>query len=186
MCTSCLQFLEAFLTTGLPDGVPLARLLRRRALHRVIPDLAPWFLSLHTKIPKQDFASAVETSSRIARRGRGALEYEILIKTSLCNLLKHQHPWIQKEMDTMNILFVEAGVFQDKEREDWKWLLTLAQGYLTYMLPGVYETLSDVHSSHTGGVGHETPVVAIRIPDDDEETLCDRDDYQREILMEVD
>lgn len=86
----------------------------------------------------------------------------------------------------MKVLFVEAGVFQDKER-DWKWRLTMAQGYLTYMLPRVYEILSDLHSSHAGGFVPDTPVVVIRIPDDDEDTLYDRDDdYQREILMEVD
>lgn len=186
MCSLCLQFLEDFLATGLPAGLPMARLLRIRALSRVIPELASWFLSLHAKIPKKDFASAQESASRIAKRGRGAIEYDLLIKTSMCNLLKHQHPWIQKEMDIMKVLFVEAGVFQDKER-DWKWLLSMSQGYLTYMLPRVYEILSDLHSSHTGGFVPDTPVVVIRIPDDDEDTLYDRDDdYQREILMEVD
>ena len=186
MCKSCLQFLEAFLETGLPEGVPMARLLRIRALSRVIPELAPWFLSVFPKIPTEDYQTALKTASRIAKRGRGAIEYDLLIKTSVCNLLKHQYPWIQKEMDIMKVLFVEAGVFQDKER-DWKWRLTMAQGYLTYMLPRVYEILSDLHSSHAGGFVPDATVVAIRIPEEDEATLFDRDDdYQREILMEVD
>ena len=184
MCSVCLQFLEDFLDTAFPKGVPLSDLLRRKSLKRLVPTLAPWFLHLQSRIPREDYRIAAETASRIARRGRGALEYDMLLKTSMCNLLKHKNPWIQHEIDLMKVLLVEGSLFQGM---DMGMRFTFAQTYLVYMIPHVYGILLDLHTCHEAPTRVAPQEAPIRFYEEDEDTLYDRDDdYQREILMEVD
>jgi hypothetical protein len=148
--------------------------MKAKNLHRVVPDLVQWYSSLSERIPQKDFEDAVLTASRIARRGRGTVEYEILINTSTFNLLRQKLPWIQSELEILKVLLVEAGVFQ--KREDWRWCLTLAQGYLAYTTPRTLLLLQEIHRDHSKGPG------LVVWKKDDETTCVGDDDYQREIL----
>ena len=86
----------------------------------------------------------------------------------------------------MKVLLVEGSVFQGM---DMGMMFTFAQTYLVYMIPYIYGILLDLHTCHeaprrVAPLEMEAP---IRIYEEDEDTLCDRDDdYQREILMEID
>lgn len=179
MCSICQQFLSDFVETGLPSADPMAKLLQVKNLTKQTSELVRWFLSLYQRIPQRDFDEAYTTASRIAKRGRGDIEYQILIYTSTTNLLSHKFPWIQTEMEYLKVLLVEEGVFQDRER-NWRWRLQMANGYFRYMIPRVLLVLQDLHRDHCVGKKATDPIAVWKA--DDEGSCADTDDYQKEIL----
>lgn len=179
MCSICQQFLTDFVQAGLPKEVPMASLMRLKNLSSVTPDLVHWYMSLSQEIPQRDFDDARETASRIAQRGRGAIEYEILINTSTFNLLRHKIPSLQTDLELLKVLLVEAGVFEQKK--DWKWCLQMAQGYLIYSMPRTLLLLQEIHRDHSiTKIGRDGLIAVWK--SDDEGSCADTDDYQKEIL----
>lgn len=180
MCSICHQFLSDFVETGLPPADPMSKLLHLKNLTKQTSELVRWFLSLYQRIPQRDFEEAYTTASRIAKRGRGEMEYQILIYTSTTNLLIHKFPWIQTEMEYPKILLVEEGVFQDRER-NWRWSLQMANGYFRCMIPRVLLLLQELHRDHSIAKIERDGLIAVW-KSDDEASCADTDDYQKEIL----
>jgi hypothetical protein len=187
MCQLCKGFLRDFLEIHLPQDLPLSKQIRMKSLPHVHSELVDWMFHVYTRLPKQEFEKAVETASRIARRGRPLLDYEYLIQTATFNFLKVSVGWINQEMNYIQPLLVECGFVKSKQKQGD---MNTATNYLSYMTPRVIHLLNDLHNDHQYPKGLNTNLTHLNLRpplQEDEQTCYDRDDdYQKEILDEID
>jgi len=185
-CPHCKAFLEDFLQSDLDQKIQLKPHVRCHAVHRVLPEYIDWTLRTSQRVTHDNYTSAWKTASRIARRGRPKHEYEFLLHTATYNFLKFSETWFRQEIDYMKPLLMEAGVI--KRCVDYSDIL---DKYLGYMLIRSMTALYAIHEDHMKPKGLCTLVEIPTVPPVEQEeervTLVDRDDdYQREILEEVD
>lgn len=186
MCTQCQLFLYDFLLVPPHKDLPFAKEIRVKNLLKILPEFVTWSTRIHAQIKPEEFDTAIRTASRIARRGRSLLDYECLIHTSTSNFLKHTLQWLPSELEYMKLLLIEVGVINGKKSYT---VLHTAQDYLNYVVPRMILILRDLHDDHANPKGLYTDLGKLYIPKQtisDNDTCYDRDDYQKEILTEVD
>jgi hypothetical protein len=134
---------------------------------------------VYNRLRWKEFERCQELASRISSRGRKQLDYDYLLQTATWNLLKHEVPWLEQEINYMKLLLVEGGVCKGK----YVFLvMSVAQELLSYIVPRALQCLHSVHDDHVNPKGLMTDLGFKR--DMKEETLFDTDDYQKEILEE--
>jgi len=192
-CCSCQIFLQDFLQAGVSRDLDLYKQMRIHCLSRVLSELVPWFYKVYLRIDKKAFEKARQTALKISSRGRKLYEYDYLIHTATINLLKHEIPWIENEIQYMKVVLAESGLFKGKQ---YFVLLSRAQDFLTYILSCGILCLNDIHEDHKNPKGLMTNITTVtqrhqellhQMEDEKEcETVYDsKDDYQKEILLEI-
>jgi hypothetical protein len=88
----------------------------------------------------------------------------------------------------MSTLLLESGFVKSRQKQGDT---NTAYNYISFMTPRVILILNDLHKDHMNPKGLMTDIPKLfqlsTIKQDDEDTLYDRDDnYQKEILDEVD
>ena len=178
-CNVCALFLEDFLRAGIPKELEIHKKIRLSSLIRATPDLVDWIHRVYNRLRWKEFERCQELASRISSRGRKQLDYDYLLQTATWNLLKHEVPWLEQEINYMKLLLVEGGVCKGK----YVFLvMSVAQELLSYIVPRALQCLHSVHDDHVNPKGLMTDLGFKR--DMKEETLFDTDDYQKEILEE--
>lgn len=179
MCQQCRAFLRDFLEVGVPKSLALASQTRRQSLQKILPELTDWMYRFHSRLQKKEFDTALETASRIARRGRPVHEYEYLLHTATFNFLKFNVQWIRSEVLYLQTLLTESGFIRSNKQGT----MTNAYDYISYMTPRSILCLQELHEDHANPKGIFTNITSFLKPKQaDEETCYDRDDYQSEIL----
>lgn len=168
-----------------PKEAPLAPHVKPKGVLKTTPAISDCLLRLSHRLPKKDFDKAKNTASRIAKRGRPDLEYQMLLLSATLNFLKFSHEWLRSELDYMAILLLEAGSVRSKTAGS---VMTTAHDYLSFIVPHSLELLYMIHDDHEKPKGLMTPVDSLRkYKEEKEDTLYDRDDdYQKEVLAEDD
>lgn len=185
-CPYCKAFLEDFLQADLDRKLEIQPHIRCQAIHRVLPEFLDWTLRTSQRVTYGNYTSAWKTASRIAKRGRPKHEYEFLLHTATYNFLKFSETWFRDEVDYVKPLLMEAGIIkQCKSYSD------ILDKYIGYMLVRSMTALYAIHNDHLEPKGIYTMIEIPTTPpveqQEEQETLVDRDDdYQREILDEVD
>lgn len=185
-CPYCKAFLQDFLQADLDRKIEIQPHIRSHAVHHVLPDFVDWTLRTCQRVTYGNYVDAWKTASRIAKRGRPKHEYEFLLHTATFNFLKFSESWVREEIDYMKPLLLEAGVI--KRCRDHSSVL---DKYIGYMLVRSMIALYAIHNDHLEPKGIYTMIEIPTTPPIEEHeeraTLVDRDDdYQREILEEVD
>jgi hypothetical protein len=186
MCQQCQIFLYDFLLVPPHKDLSITKQIRVKNLQKILPDFVDWSLRLNRRVQQEDLDAALLTSSQIARRGRSLHEYECILNTSTSNFLRLRAPWISSEIDYMKLLLIGAGVIRGHLSYA---VLRYSQEYLHYMIPRILLILRDLHDDHANPKGLYTDLGKLfgkpKLSDSD--TCYDRDDdYQREILEEID
>lgn len=185
-CHICHAFLHDFLLTGIPDGIPIQKDLRKGTLPRISWTFTHWIYRVFHNLESQHLEKAQTSASLIARRGRKEIEYEYLLSTATFNFLKYEVPWLQEEEEYMTLLLMESGLLKGKNTFR---LLSVVKDYLRYTTIRAIYLLKQVHDDHVNPKGLMTNldhlVVKRQKEKEKEKTLCDRDDYQKEVLVEV-
>lgn len=145
MCHQCLTFLHDFLEISLDKDLPITKQIHMKSLKHVQSELVHWFYNFYKRLPKEDFDKALETASRIARRGRPAREYEHLIQTATFNFLKFSVDWIKQELNYIQPLLLESGFIRSYQKHGD---MNAVYNYVSYMTPRVYLVLHNLHEDH--------------------------------------
>lgn len=187
-CHICHCFLHDFLLTGIPEGIPLKKDLRKLVLPKIAWLFAEWIHRTLNRIEASQIQKAVNSASMIARRGRKEIEYEYLLSTATFNFLKYEVAWLQEEEEYITHLLMESGLLKGKNMFR---LMTITKDYIRYTTIRAMYLLKQLHEDHVNPKGLMTNLDHIlprkREVETKEDTLCDRDDdYQKEILEEVD
>lgn len=183
MCNKCQSYLYDYLPNSLEKELDLAKQIRMQAIQLILPEFVNWILRLNTKLQESKVKDAHRTALQIARRGRKLHDYEFLIHTATFNFLKFAQPWILDEVNYMKMVVIEGGVVKGK---DYKKVCTVAQDYLSCMIPRALLCLYDLHEDHVNPKGLYTDLGKLFKPKEkhsDTDTCIDKnDDYMKEIL----
>jgi hypothetical protein len=186
-CLRCQHFLEDYLCEGLPGELDILTKMRKKKYTCLIPEICHWILEFSSRVHTKQFEKAKTIANNIARRGRKQVDYEYLLSTATFNLLKYELPWIETEINYPKVRLAEEGVFHGKHANS---LLFQSQEFLAYLAVSCFLLLQEVHDDHVNPKGLQTNVGSVgkkQYKKESEETLSDRDDdYQKEILNEVD
>lgn len=190
-CQRCKVFLEDYLSHGLHRELEIYKKMRKQSLSGLSHEIVNWILMIHCRVRSCDVEKAFQVAQRIARRGRKLAEYQYLLYTATFNFLKFEIPWLEQELDYMKVLLVSAGVFRGKNMGR---LFSDAKDFIAYMTTSCLFCLFEIHDDHEHPKGLQTNVNSLSQTlsekiEHKEETvsLYDRDDdYQKEILEEVD
>lgn len=186
-CTICPIFLQDFLQTGIPEKIALSKLIRKKSLSTIAQPFAEWIHRLFHKIAAADITKASKTAHQISKRGRSDIEYEFVLCCATFNLLKFEVPWLQEEETYIAIPLIESGLL--KGRNAYR-LMSSAKEYIGYITIRAFYFLREIHDDHVNPKGLMTNLnttVQYRKSIEKDETLYDRDDdYQKDILEEVD
>lgn len=166
MCNLCQTFLYDFLLVSPHKDLPISKQIRIKSLRKILPEFVHWCQRMNARIQKDEFEKAIETASRIARRGRKLIDYEFLIHTATFNFLKFSLPWLTDEINYMKLLFIEAGVIVGKE---YPKVLHHSQEYLSYLVPRTILVLRDLHEDHANPKGLYTDLNKLFISPQQEE-----------------
>lgn len=187
-CQYCRAYLHDFLLTGIPEGIPLKKDLRKQVLPRISWLFTDWIHRISDRIEEKHFQKATSLASMIAKRGRKDIEYEYITSTATFNFLKYEVPWLQEEEEFIALLLMEYGLLKGKHQFR---LVSITKDYIRYTTIRAMYILKELHEDHRKPKGLLTNLDHI-LPKKQkgiqkEETLYDRDDdYQKEILEEVD
>ena len=187
-CQICRAYLHDFLITGIPEGIPLKKDLRKQVLPRISWLFADWIHRTADRIEENHFQKATSLASRIAKRGRKDIEYEYITSTAAFNFLKYEVSWLEKEEEYIALLLMEHGLLKGKNIFR---LVSITKDYIRYITIRAMYILKELHEDHQESKGLLTNLDHI-LPKKDtkiekEDTLYDRDDdYQKEILDEPD
>lgn len=183
-CHICHAFLHDFLLTGVPDGIPIQKDLRKSVLPRVSWTLADWIRRIIVKLEPHHFQKAENSASMIAKRGRKEIEYEYLTSTATFNFLKYEVAWLQEEEEYITLLLMESGLLKGKNAFR---LVSITKDYIRYITIRAISILKQLHEDHVNPKGLMTNLdhILSKKPRERKETLSDKDDYQKEILKEV-
>ena len=182
-CNVCTAFLEDFLKTGIPKELEITKKIRPNSLGWIVYDMVPWIHKIYKRLYWKDFEKCYRLASQISRRGRKQVEYDYLLYTATWNLLNHEVPWLDQEINYMKVLLVEAGICKGKHVFV---VMSVAKELLSYITPRALVCLHSVHDDHVNPKGLMTDVGSFTLKqnDQDKQTLFDKDDYQKEILDE--
>lgn len=185
MCHLCKQFLSDFLETGIHKDLPLANHIKIQRLRSIQPELVEWMYRFYERLTKYDFNKALMTSARIARRDRKPLDYEFLLQTATFNFLKHDLPWVAKEVEFIKPLLLESGFIKSYK---YQASYSNAYDYISYMTPRVILLLHDLHNDHVTPKGLNTDLNKLYMKPKyaKEETCADQGDYTSGVLEEED
>ncbi len=174
MCMRCRSFICDFIQTGIPPTIPFSKDVRKRMSPEAIRLVSEWIHRMFEKIPKDSLDKAKETASRIAQRGRPLSEYTLLLQSSTFNFLTFECMWLSKEVQFLQTHLLELNLFKGRH---YPTLLHTAWSYIAYMTILLLPALHEIHFEHS----YKKPYVA-----DETTTVADKDDYQKDILNEVD
>lgn len=122
----------------------------------------------------EHFEKATTTAHRIARRGRPEPEYNQILHNATFNFLKFECSWFSQETQLLQTHLFELSFFKGKH---YPTLLNTAHAYMAYITITLLTALPGIHYEHTT----KKPYLK-----DETDTVVDEDDYQTEILNEVD
>lgn len=185
-CRICPFFLHDFLLTGVPEGLSLRKEMNLKVLPKISWLFATWIHQVYHRLEQKHFQKAANSASLIAKRGRSDIEYEYLTSTATFNFLKYEVPWLQQEEDYMEILLMENGLFKGKNLYR---LMLHIKDYIRYTTIRSFYLLQQIHEDHVNPKGLMTSLdhLVVKKAMERNETLSDRDDdYQKEILEEID
>jgi hypothetical protein len=184
MCQKCRIFLHDFLGTGINQTLELAKYTRVKSLRLVLPELVDWIYRVYLRLSKETFQKSRQTASRIAKRNRSPLEYEYVLFTATFNMMRFEVPWLREEILYLEYFLYESGFIQYKKR----CFENQAQNYIAYVTTRALIYLYEIHDDHVNPKGIQTPLNTpiILVPDNDQNTLVDKDDYQSAVLEEDD
>jgi hypothetical protein len=185
-CRICPFFLHDFLLTGIPEGLSLRKEMKLKVLPKISWLFATWIHQVYHRLEHKHFQKAAHSASLIAKRGRSDIEYEYLTSTATFNFLKYEVPWLQQEEDYMEILLMENGLFKGKNLYR---LMLHIKDYIRYTTIRSFYLLQQIHEDHVNPKGLMTSLdhLVVKKAMERNETLSDRDDdYQKEILEEID
>lgn len=178
-CDVCAVFLEDFLGAGFPKDAPIHTKIRMTSLLQLTPELASWIHRVYERLSWTVLERCRTNASRIARRGRSTVDYDYLLNTATWNLLKYEVPWLENESAYIQLRLVEAGVCRGNHVVR---VMSVARELLSYITPRALQCLHSVHDDHVHPKGLYTQLGSRH--EERDETLSDRDDYQKEILEE--